>query len=74
MVALMPTACLPSTWGPAVETVIKEKQAASDAEATLVIRAPCMMTVGALMRQPSKSDREAVATLCGGDRDPKPTP
>ena len=58
--------CAPSQWTPAVETIVNEKKAASDAEAALVVRAPCMMTVGAMYRLEAKSDRDAISLLCGG--------
>jgi len=64
--------CPPSQWAPMVELAVGEKQAASDAEAALMVRAPCLMTVGALFRLPAQSDREAVALLCGGARAPAP--
>lgn len=60
------SACAPSQWSPVVETIVNEKKAASDAEAALVVRAPCMMTFGAWARLEAKSDRDAISLLCGG--------
>ena len=71
-VAALPAGCLPSQWAPAVELAVAEKQAASDAEAAVAVRTPCLITVGALFRLPAQSDREAVALLCGGGRAPAP--
>lgn len=72
VVALLLGGCMPSQWSPVVEAVVKEKKAQADAEAALVVRAPCIMGVGAYMRLEAKSDRDAVALLCGGNGDFKP--
>lgn len=45
---------------------IEQKRQASDIEARMVLRAPCIMTAGAFFRLDSQSDREGVALLCGG--------